>query len=282
LGTFGGPPFGAAPVEAGMKRLLLGIILLALSWSPARAQVQAQGELFIGWGNSPSQGGRLYQDVDCSTPGTSPELTVSFAVRERLDSLDLARLVLRLSTWMPLCGIHGPGLEVAGGSFPVPPPPPPLPPFWEKQAGGCDPGGYSLAHDFESVPWANAPNVRGLWSGQHTVEIHEYRQYRDFGYAELECVIAPAEPIRVLANQEYYAMRVAFPTLGSARCPGCCSSAFLAAELVLSPVGWAHPDVQLTTGCEGFATWNPTAAPPGCSTVPVRQRTWGALKSAYR
>ena len=89
----------------------------------------------------------------------------------------------------------------------------------------------------------------------------------------------------IVADKEYFAFRIAVNhsrTVGTPSCAGCGAGANIEiVRLDLDTTSGPQPAVRLEGSADGrhLATWQTAAV---CASVPLRNLTWGAIKSLYR
>jgi hypothetical protein len=102
------------------------------------------------------------------------------------------------------------------------------------------------------------------------------------------CALPSASPVRLEAGKEYYLCEVLIDmakTVGVGSCPGCTDDAIFTAQYakISEPDGSPDGNPTYTTTDNGSCVRTnafPTAEQ--CSSLPVRNRTWGSLKAMYR
>jgi len=164
---------------------------------------------------------------------------------------------------------------------------PTVPAWWQLGVGGCR---YEELTADGGAP--AGPACTDLWLGQAAGGIQGYNVGQPFGspsQARIKVVLSllPNQARTLNAGTVYYAARLNLTnvkTTGTDACDGCGASACL----VLNSIwikrlpGAAGGDLFFETPAPdggNMALWQGTA---NCQTVPVRRRTWGAIKSLYR
>lgn len=164
-----------------------------------------------------------------------------------------------------------------------------LPDWWRFSVGGCREDLLRADTDFSTAPGCADP-----WAGLATAQVQAYVTSLPFGQPNqariLVTVGVPSLDARALdATTRYHAVRIRLQnekSSGAFACLGCNSGACLVLNSIAvrrlpgSPGG----DVVLTAPLEGNgnrATWQGGQG-ADCTAVPVRRRTWGALKGLYR
>jgi len=160
---------------------------------------------------------------------------------------------------------------------------PVLPEWWDlKEAGSCRPQSLSIAN----YDGANCPD----WAvNQASMNLASYTvgQPRGANTARIlgiNAVILSAVQ-DLVANQEYGAFRLNVSsqlTTGAGACPGCANPVCIVLNrLVVAKLDGSSLVIEnpVTPGSQ-IITWQGTG--PDCQIVPVRNATWGAVKSLYR
>ncbi len=174
-----------------------------------------------------------------------------------------------------------------------------MPDWWMMDVGQCRPGpGFSA--DFTGVtaskcvdPWAGGGETGGGF-GQY-IDYLTPGSGLDGNTAWMKASWAHLNPAHIDAGVEYYGGKFilgAAKTVGSGACAGC-----------LYPMSWAVLDIYVSTntaverltdalpGGNGCLHWQDCSvnwvydvgcSGSGCSAVPVRNSTWGQIKSFYR
>jgi hypothetical protein len=161
-----------------------------------------------------------------------------------------------------------------------------LSPWFQFQSGGCRYG--KIGADF-SFSLAGLTNCADFWQNQAN---------GGMGYTYPAGLLVPAAAlIKVIATvgpslvgpinpgTEYYGFKLQILkalTTGTGSCTGCATPACITwAQANLTQP--ALPDYIVLPNNPPFVTYNAYAGAPPCpGAVPVRDKTWGALKSLYR
>lgn len=246
-----------------IARLILTGSLLLTIVAPARAAGAA--ELWLTWGECAAGGGTSLALPSCSNTLATATLVPTFQVDAPIDSVVAMEIVVDVVT--------------DGAS---------LPDWWRFEPGGCNSGGLVANVDFSAQgactdPWSGAglAMAQAWWPGQPRGGANQAR-----------LVVTSAIPAvgmaTLLAGTPYYGANIRFSLQrgsGPAACAGCAGGACLvlnSIQLIRLP-GSSPETVDLYPSggaTSGWAAWQNLQAP--CSAVPVRNRTWGALKSLYR
>lgn len=160
-----------------------------------------------------------------------------------------------------------------------------IPSWWQVAAGECRAGAIT-------VGWA-AADVAGScpdpWNGQANLAVTQFlpASWRSNAFRLVTAAAVPADSAVYLPDDgpEYALCHIAISrahTTGPGACAGCALGACMIAEQLVLYQDSPGPSFTLTTPLHtAFATWN--NAYPNCSAdVPVRNRSWGQVKSLYR
>ena len=244
------------------RAFLLGLTLL-LAAGPARAA----GGVHLTWGDCALQGaGQPVQAFACDT--------------------DLGSEVLYCGLVMPAPTDSVLGLELTVDiqhSAPV------LPDWWRFNVAGCRSGSLGADTDFGQVS-----TCQEMWQAPAAGGVLSYVVGMPRGGANQAGVLIgfslPSGQLRTLdATSMYYAARILIANDGTTTgCGGCEDAACLVLNSIRvlrppRPDGVPSGDVVVTTpgaGSGNWASWQ--AATANCAAVPVRNMTWGAVKSLYR
>jgi hypothetical protein len=267
-----------------IMRRALACLLTATALMAAASLAHANPGIAMRWDQCYGDGGVSNKNFACDTNNGSETLVVSFKPPTDLDQVSGNEIQLYLQ---------------APGSA--------LPSWWQfKNLGSCRTTSLSL----NSNASANAVACLDEFAGNATTGIGGYNTA--FGSAStVRLDIAEAVPATVLAtlsaNQEYFALNIVIDhrkTVGAGACSGCVTPMCLVLSHVyltrvnnlpniqltdlLGPnsqtVGWqgASPVVAFSPGCNDFLCL-PYWYVQSCSLpTPVRNQTWGAIKSLYR
>lgn len=163
-----------------------------------------------------------------------------------------------------------------------------LPEWWNAWALSPSPcrGGAFTTNFFHDDSWTACGD---FWNGLANGGISTYAPdglHQAPGCTSYILKIAVAAPVGALAaGQETFGFRVIISnakTVGAGACGGCTLAGNI--ELVrldLDTASGPQPAVQIEGSSDGghLAVWQ---SPATCQSVPVRNRTWGAIKSLYR
>ena len=244
-----------------MRRLGVVILLLVSLAAPARAQY---GSVRLAW-NDCGSAGTSARAFACNTNTGSDVLHVSFQPGNATDA------VYRFDTVVVI------GYE----SFAA------IPDWWSfVPVTGCRRGSLLASADFTASSGACADP----WMGQAFTSLSVTTAYLMEGsyrrhYLRVSATLPTAAAVPLDPATEYYGVRLTLnhqKTVGAGACGGCAQSVCLA----LDPYGsrtYADPANPVQTSLYpsfGYSVvWNGEGS---CDRlVPVKNRTWGALKSLY-
>ena len=245
------------------RRLLFALALAALSAMPC-ARAHAAG-INLSWN-------------DCGTAGVEDQ---SFACNTNTG----AAFVLVLSVVPPAGTTAITGAEI---SLEFNAASPTLPDWWRLEPGGCNAGAMTGTGDYTGLGACTDP-----WNGGGTALVQVWSPGEPRGGANqarmiVTSSVVPANFASLQAGVEYYAAHLRLSLArgsGVGSCAGCLRGACLVLNSVqLGRLPGASPTlvtvVPTSGGTPGIATWQNGHAE--CAAVPVRNRTWGAIKSLYR
>ena len=239
---------------------LLPLLLLPLLAAPLHA---AEG-LYLTWNDCARNGAGqsvLVPDCGSSTPSA---LYCAMVMPQPTDSVLGAEITI--------------DLQVADSS---------LPDWWRFDTGGCRDGDLAANVNFSalnacSAVWPNlaSSGVLGYTIGMPRGGLNQAR-------IRVGVAVPSNQFVQLNATDMYYVARVVLA--GNATCGGCEEPACLVLNSIRifrppRPEGVPTSDVVVTApglGNGNWAGWQ-TAAATTCQAVPVRNRTWGAVKSLYR
>lgn len=237
-----------------MKKLaVLATVLLAFAASPA----WAQGGLNLSFSDCGTFGVSMVA-VNCAT-NTGSTLFIHASVFPAAAMTKFASAT---------CTID---IKIGGGS---------LPPWWQTLSGQCRANSIGMSFD----PLNNNTNCPGIWGGNPNVPVVTIQQGAGGpDYVRLNGVAAlfAGSEVPLEAGTEQWVCRVTINKANTLTCSGCA----LPATIVLSEVslqGPPDPTQRITApaynSCIGLK--GGLAFCPGV--VPVQNRTWGMVKSAYK
>jgi hypothetical protein len=165
-----------------------------------------------------------------------------------------------------------------------------LPDWWQlAKTGGCRSGFLGASADF-------AQNLECVdpWQGQAVSEVQAFSVGEPRGGAnqlriKAVCGVVPALARTLDATSMYYGLKLVIQntfTTGAGQCSGCSGPACLVLNSieVKRTVGAPGGDLFLQTPGAGNANWALWQGAQGadCALVPVKNVTWGRVKSLYR
>ena len=261
-----------------MKKLvLLSTASLLLCASLAHAQLN------IAWNNCITQGTAAADKAyACDGSGNGPPFraVMSFIAPANLDHF------VAISA----------GLDVRSSSLPT------LPDFWKLGVGECRDGNFSFPISLTGIGTGTTGVCRNPWAGgqlgggflySSETRITEIGPVPAPGWGRMTLALARADEAQLIQGQQYVAGAFTLDTFndvdsGTGVCAGCALPAcivFNSLELNQS-VGSPGGDIIILTGAavRNFITWQGGAVGGnGCPLeVPVRNVTWGRVKSIYR
>jgi hypothetical protein len=240
-----------------MRKALALLAALFLITAPA-ARAQMPG-LDLGWGNCLGDGGASLRAFACTTTSGQETIVASWVPAADVPAFSGAEIFVNLYT--------------AGSTLPA---------FWSIACAGSN-GPFSADLTYP----ATAVNCMDAWAGLGVGGIAAYN-IGTFGPASAQLDIAAGLPMgseqSLAAGLEYqlFNIRVTrFRASGVNACTGCVVPAcFRLQELrYVQPAG---PEVRVTRmGEQNTLYWQNAYIAP-CLPIPVRNQTWGAIKSLYR
>jgi len=254
-----------------MKRLLLSASALLVAVTVSSVAHAAPG-INMAWTDCRSDGGLSNRIFACTTNSGSNVMVVSFVAPAGVTGMSGNELVVDVITTTS-----------------------PLPAWWQLKnaAGNCRP--TSLSVNF--VPPATLINCIDPWQGQASGGLGNYTQVAPGGgwtipgaveaqHARMVIAIATPAPGPIDADVEYYSGNIVISntkTVGTNSCAGCSDPVCIVLNSVKITQGIGVGDFTLSTPVtanSNMVTFQGTGA--DCNAVPVRNTTWGAVKSLYR
>ncbi len=247
------------------------VLLIALVASAiAAARVHAAEGLFLTWGDCALGGaGNPNLSIPCESDDGENALYCAFSLAQAIDQVLGIELVVDLQSDLD-----------------------PLPDWWRFESGvptpppGCRLGALGASRDFSGAPTCTDP-----WAGTTgDALVADYTPGSPRGGTNQARIRAVADvsvgPALALdGSHTYYGLKLILRNSGTSVCSGCASPVCLVLNSIwLRRPGVPGGDVLLTApgpGNANWATWQASAS-QNCAAVPVRRRTWGALKSLYR
>ncbi len=238
------------------------LIALALMAPAARA-----AGFDLRWDACPGDGGVSNRNFACDTEAGMNTLVASFRLDQPINSVALIEGVL--------------DLIVANGQ--------PVPAWWDFIS--CRPGSLNAdatiyATAAACADWSPGTGFAGVigYDGSGSIAPGDQASHRRIKVA---CTHDVPQP-NLAASQDYFLFNVQidnFLTIdtGGGECAGCS----LPACIVLNSLRFLNTSFQVTlletpnSAGSNFATWQGGSG-ANCMSVPVKQATWGAIKSLYR
>ena len=263
------------------RSLPLVATLLLLCFRTASAQLN------VGWGDSPTNGAPTTHAFACASDAGSS--TLVFSLVPATDLVGVTAFLLDLTASVG-DGVACDPLPDGSGCVP-----PPLPAYWDLTPGtGCRAGVISASLDFTAAPYANSALVTDPWHGGAALLLtpwvvlakvggsNGYQQPYTVGRCQVVGNLPAGSSVNLLAGHEYYFATVTIQHAKSAPggCEGCCAAVRIDPLLEIALTD--HSVAVISQSLSGPALWQGAQGSLACSSVPVRQRTWGSLKSAYR
>ncbi len=253
-----------------MKRLLLTASVMLIALSAASTAMAAAG-ISLAWTDCRSDGGLSNKAFACASNVGTNVLVASYVAPAGVTGLSGNELVLDLiSTTSP------------------------LPAWWLlKNTGSCRQ--TALSTNFTAP--ATALNCVDYWVGQASGGVGAYTQVAPAGgwsigagvmaqHARITIAIATPSLAPLTAGTEYFSANIVVSnakTVGTGACAGCTDPVCIVLNSInlTQAVGVGDFAVSAPVSAGGnMVTWQGTGA--DCSAVPVRNTTWGAVKSLYR
>ncbi|MBI1799922.1 MAG: hypothetical protein HYR73_09605 [Candidatus Eisenbacteria bacterium] len=168
-----------------------------------------------------------------------------------------------------------------------------MPSWWDLGPGGCRDGKISFSADFTLGPFSCVDVWAGLATGglnyQYPFDSTNYQTLATalaVNHARVRTLQAVGTPVPVDSLTEYYAFKVTVSkalSTGGGSCAGCLIPMCLVFNSISLSQPAPTPDVILSTPiAAGSNQVTYQGAGADCNAVPVRQKTWGEIKSLYR
>lgn len=169
----------------------------------------------------------------------------------------------------------------------------PLPAWWQMSATGCR--NTSVSASFAFTTYVNCIDY---WNGQGLgISDYQVDSFVSSGTASPTnharfrgtCGIPTSNSSQMTPGMEYYMAAVVINnqrTVGGT-CPGCLTPACIVLNAIETYQPYRGPGIPDLTfndpppGGRAFVTWQGGVG-VNCSTIPVKNRTWGQVKSLYR
>ena len=156
----------------------------------------------------------------------------------------------------------------------------PLSPFWNFSEGACNEGSFNFSpvRGVTSptcplqTPWGVVGSTRDT-----TVALNAFENRESF-----ECVVVRGAPFDLPAGVDYFAIKLTIDGGTALGCAGCNDRVVIALNLFdLSST--THPLIDESAPLYHAPCIQVNGASPGlCAAVPIRNLTWGSVKSMYR
>jgi len=159
-----------------------------------------------------------------------------------------------------------------------------LPEWWHMEPGGCRASGWAA----DATP---ATSCLDPWAGQGVAAYQGWIVGEPAGSARhgrllVAAAVGPGGFVRLEQDQPYTACRVLLRTNRTLSCAGCTTPACLVFNsLLIRRLPGSNPEELLLSGADlagGDRVLWQGGAGADCQSVPVRRRTWGAVKALYR
>ncbi|MBI5168212.1 MAG: hypothetical protein HZA61_01865 [Candidatus Eisenbacteria bacterium] len=157
-------------------------------------------------------------------------------------------------------------------------------PWWAVRGPGLCRSALQVGGDMNGQPGC-ADYLRGLAGAGTTTFTKGFAGMNDRARIVTIFVMDSSQVIPMDPAREYYAVRYTVlnvNTVGSSACTGCDEPACLVLNSVNLVQSDGLPSVVVSGAASSdVATWQ-GGLPGNCALVPVRNRTWGSIKSLYR
>jgi hypothetical protein len=168
----------------------------------------------------------------------------------------------------------------------------PVPHWWQMGVGGCRKGGLSILGadaDFSTFgacvnPWSVLPAalIQGFTVGAPDHGLDSQARIK------ATATVPSSAAATLAADTTYYALKIVIHndlTAGPGSCVGCLAPLCLVLNsiTVRREPGAPGGDIFVSTPGPGNGNWATWRSAPGsaCAAVPIKSRTWGALKALY-
>ena len=245
-----------------MRRPLFTVLFLAL----LAPRVQAADGLYLTWGDCALQGaGQTVQGFSCDTDVGLHTLICGLTVAAPIDSVLGIEVVVDVQHSAPT-----------------------LPDWWALGGSDCRAGSLRADTDFGTLNTCINVWQTAIAGGLLTYTPGMPRGGSNQARIVLGFSVPSNQPRALDATDMYYAARIVLDNAATSTCNGCSGAACLVLNGILihrppRPEGTPTTDVLVTApgfGGANWAGWQTSTA--NCQAVPVRNRTWGAVKALYR
>lgn len=158
-----------------------------------------------------------------------------------------------------------------------------VPDWWQfSNSGTCRQSALTTSSDFTSAP---ALACADPWAGAGVGGITSYIAGNSLSPpapAWLRLAYALASPAPIFRSVEYYGFRATInfsKTVGIGACAGCTIPVLIVLNEIRSAQNNGVTEIDTTPVSNACVSWQSGS---GCQIVPVRNVTWGAVKSMYR
>ena len=226
----------------------------------------------LSWGDCGASG-RMQEDFACDTNVGASVLYVSVVTGIDMPQLNGAACALNLKT--------------AQAST--------LSPWWHMETDGCRgaaSGNYTIAGLVTDFDFTGNTNCLDPWTGGAAGGLDytpAYPFYPGGNIVRIRTVCAIPGSVAIDGTHEYYVTKLVFrhlKTVGEGACPGCDESACIALNTVLVTQPAGVGDVYFGDGQayqRNWVHWQTGVVTGGCpASIPVRNVSWGQVKSLYR
>jgi hypothetical protein len=156
----------------------------------------------------------------------------------------------------------------------------PFPDWWQFGDATCRSGALQLSTDFTGSP---ATSCTDPWHGSASGFVLYSMHSGSWNTARITVLVTPQNPPAVQAGTEYYAYKVRITNLkttGSDSCAGCSTPICIVLNQITLIESGGQQDLS-TPQINYAAQWQQVQG--SCPfVVPVRNRTWGMIKTLYR
>lgn len=152
-----------------------------------------------------------------------------------------------------------------------------MPDWWRINPGECREGAFGMNTDFTHL----ATSCTDPWEGGGVGDLGEYSEVSD--RLHVYAVWIPDFPMAIDPGLEYTCVQFSFSaakTTGTGACAGCATPVLWGATRLELGYLSGPGDALVTPIQNQCVTWQGSTL--SCGIVPVRNMSWGRLKSLYR
>jgi hypothetical protein len=233
-------------------------LLVVAAFLATASTAHAQGGINLSWN-------------DCGSFGT---LNRTFACNTNIGSHTMVGSVVS--------GIAMPQLNGQSSVLDMVSTRPTLSPWWQIGATGCRPSS-AMSADFDFVSMFNCLDP---WGGQALGGLNYQPGFGSPNRARIRTVCAIPGSTAITGSDEYYAFKIIFTntqTTGTGSCPGCTDPVcFLFNSIMLTQPAWVGDYTITTPISRNIVTWQSANMMQCYPFDPVRNTTWGSVKTLYR